>query len=89
MQTEILKMMLNLPVEQNKFFRDCFDLGYSTATAKRIMKASQKTPFTYIDLAYSIKYMPSIIPQELKDEIFKPVEQMKQVVSILQNFKSR
>ena len=86
-QTEILKRIDNLVMQQNKFFKACFSLGYSTATAKRIMKTSTKTRFSHIDLVYLLKYRPDLISQELKDEIFKPVEHMKQVVSILQEFK--
>lgn len=88
MHTEILKIRTNLVMQQNKFFNDCFLAGYSIATTKRIMIASQKTIFSYIDLAYLLKYRPYLISQELKDEIFKPVEQMKQVVKILQQFKA-
>lgn len=87
MQTKILKMMSNLLIEQRKFFKACFLAGYSSATARSIIEASQKTHFTPLELFHILKYESLLIDQNLKDYILQPSKNMKQVVSILQEFR--
>lgn len=88
MQTEKLKMMSNLPIEQKEFFKACFSAGYSSATVRSIIEASQKTRFTALELFHILKYESLLIDQNLKDYILQPSKNMKQVISILQGFRS-